>query len=246
MNKQRGMQILGLLLLFSFIFTLLQVQPVAAQGFVEGLRDIFGLPNSPVDPIVDLFTFQESLSVSTNVTKYLFILLITLFIWSVLESSGFIQSNLVRWLISFIVSFLAVSFFTTETLNLVLLNYEALGLTLLFLFPILILMLFTWRVIAHFRNPGAVLFQWLAWGIYGLFLIYRLIADWSQLGNGAARGIFIAAIALTFFMFIGNKWARQILGKEYTQSEIESAVATEERAAALTKARADALRREAS
>ncbi|NCO11395.1 hypothetical protein CO038_01765 [Candidatus Pacearchaeota archaeon CG_4_9_14_0_2_um_filter_39_13] len=234
MINQRGVKILSLVLLLSFATTLF-------SGIASAQNEL--KDNAVIGPIVDLFTFQTELGVDIGVTKWLFIILLSLLIWSVLEGSGIIKQNAVRWVISIIVAFLGVSYFTVDEVIATLQTYQALGLTLLFLFPLLILMTFTWRIVAHFQSPGAVVFQWFMWIVYGIFLVYRFLVDYPLL-SVTTRWIFGIVGILTLIMIFGNRWIRGMLGAELVRSEIDNALNTEQRAAALTRARSDAARAE--
>ena len=214
------------LLVFS-ILTIFAVDFVAAQ-------------NPILDPIVDLVTFRTDLSTSINIAKYLFWILLSALVWSILEASQIVKNNGIRWVISIIVAFLGVAYLAPNDIWGLLLSYNALGLTLLFLLPTAILFFFTLRIIKVGGSSGVVT-QYLIWIIYFIFIIYRFIMSITEnkLGyNQASTWIFLVAIGVSAVMVFGNRWIRMWLGKEFLTAQIEHAEKIERRAAALTRARA--------
>ncbi len=222
---------------------------LAYFSIILSLALVAAQTNNPIlDPIVDLFTFKTDLSVSTNIAKYLFIILLSSLVWSSLDASGLVKNNGIRWLISIVVAFLGISYLGASDIWALLISYNALGLTLLFLFPFIILLFFTTMTIKEGKAMGIVT-QHIIWMIYFVFLIYRFVAgavEGSLPVDNISTWIFLAAIILSAFMVFGNRGIIKWFQKEIVNTEIDVAETTERRAAELTKARARALRDEAN
>src|SRR3989338_6655596 len=224
---KREHKLLGLFVLGLFVVSLI-------SGFTSAQADI-------LDPVRSLFTFATQNAISENVAKFLFIILLTLLVGSILDTIGFIPSGGIRWTISIIVGFLGVAYLTPNEIWATLTSYNALGLTLLFLFPFVIMLFFTFRMI---RTGGAtgVVTQYIVWVIYFIFLIYRIINGFvlGQLNTKDPAGwVFLTAVIVTGLMVFGNRMIRRWLGEEFISEEIRAAEETERRAAAITEARAE-------
>src|SRR3989344_5887684 len=210
MKKRNAVKVLSFVLLgyFALLFSLSLV--AAATG------------NPIIDPIVELVTFKstttDDLAVSTNVAKYLFIILLTSFVWSILEASGFVKNEIVRWVISGIIGFLGVAYLSQGEVFGILLTYNALGMTLLFIIPFGILLFFTAEVVVAGRARGIVA-QYYIWILYFIFLIYRFVTGLTSgaLANDtASTWIFLAAIIASFIMIFGNRFIVKKLKDEFT------------------------------
>ncbi len=192
------------------------------------------------DPIKDLFAFTGDSAISVNIAKYLFWILLTLLVWSALDAGNVVRNNGIRWIISIVVGFLGVAYLTPNEIWLTLISYGALGMTLLYIFPTLILMFFTFRVVREGQATGIVL-QYAMWIIYSCFLAYRFIQgiitgdlDTTE----TSTWVFLGVIIITVFVVIANKWLRKRLGDEFISEEITAAESVERLAAAVTGARA--------
>ena len=229
---KRNLVKLSSFIILGYLSIILSLTLVAAQT------------NNPIiDPLVDLFTFRTNLSLSTNIAKYLFIILLSSLIWSSLEVSGLVKNDMIRWLISGIVAFLGISYLGADEVWALLISYNALGLTLLFLLPFAILFFFTVRIIKVGGASGVVT-QYIIWVIYFIFLVYRFVvgvAGGFLPSDQTSTWIFLAAMVASAVMVFGNRTIRKWLGEEFISSEIEAAKATERKASALTRARARAL-----
>src|SRR3989344_5151178 len=201
MKKRNAVKVLSFVLLgyFALLFSLSLV--AAATG------------NPIIDPIVELVTFKstttDDLAVSTNVAKYLFIILLTSFVWSILEASGFVKNEIVRWVISGIIGFLGVAYLSQGEVFGILLTYNALGMTLLFIIA---------EVVVAGRARGIVA-QYYIWILYFIFLIYRFVTGLTSgaLANDtASTWIFLAAIIASFIMIFGNRFIVKKLKDEFT------------------------------
>ncbi len=200
-------------------------------------------PGDFIDPIKDLFANWEAGNLSVNIAKYLFVLLVTLFVWSILDFSGLFSSRLVEWIVAIIVSFLSVAYIAPNELWVLLTSYKGLGLTLMFIVPLVILGLFTIRIAAVGGARG-VLLQYLFWGVYLLFLIASFI-------NGIIIGkikltdpfawIYIIIMAIVVLVIIFNRQLIGWLGEKTLEAESAAAGMTIARSVRLRKLEAKAL-----
>lgn len=199
--------------LFSFILSLYFI---SAQEGPTVAEVVF-------DPIKDLFTKWGEGNLNINIAKYLFFVLIALFVWSILDFSGVIPSNLVTWIVSFIVAFLSIAYVAPNQIWILLTSYEALGLTLIFLVPLIILGLFTLRV-AAVGDASGVLFQYLMWIIYGGFLAGTFVVGMvnSKISvSDPFAWIYLGAVVFVALVVVFNhpliKWIANTILKEETE-----------------------------
>lgn len=193
-----------------------------------------------LDPIKSMFANWGEGQLSINVAKYLFLILMILLVWTVLDMLGFIESDSIKWLASFIIAFLSISYLTPNDVWLLLTNYEALGLTFMFIIPLIILFLFTFRIVVIGGAWGIVI-QWGTWIIYFLFLIYEYV-------NGLVIGridthnpsswLFIIPLLIVFCMVFLNRPIVRKMSKEFVKAETDTATNVVEKAAKMTRLRA--------
>lgn len=218
-----------LLLLLAFTFSLVLISAQTPADFT--------------DPIKDLFANWESGNLSVNIAKYLFLLLITLFVWSILDFSGLFPSKLVEWIVAIIVAFLSVAYIAPNELWTLLTSYKGLGLTLMFVVPLVILVLFTLRIAAVGGARG-ILAQYLIWIVYLLFLvgafITGILTNKIKVSDPFAW-IYIAAISIVALFVIFNRLLIRWLGKEELEAESAAAENTLKKAVRLRRMEAKAL-----
>jgi hypothetical protein len=185
-----------------------------------------GVINSISDPLKSVFSdWSTAGNISINVTKFLFLILLTLLIWSILDTVGIITNGGIRFLISLIVSFLGTMYLTPSDVWMMLTSYSALGSTILTFFPLFILVLFTFRMVIKGGAMGIV-YQWATWAIYFLFLIGDIVIG---MVNGNIKmndptawiyvvAFIIAAVALFFNMPLVN-----LISTKYLNAETQTA-----------------------
>ena len=194
------------------------------------------------DPLRDLFTnFQEG-QLSENVAKYLFFILLAVLVWSVVDTSGFVDNDIIKWVVSLIIAFLGVAYLTPTDIWTLLTPYEALGLTLLFILPSLILVFFTFRI-AVVGGAGGVVAQHIIWFIYLIFLIWKFITGITSgkiSPNNPITWIFVGILILVGFAALFNKLFIKWFGKEVLEAQSAAAGQTLKRAVALRRMEAEA------
>lgn len=89
-----------------------------------------------------------------GISRILLIILVVLLVYSVTDFLPFIPQNKegIKWLIAIIVGLLSFMFVTMDSIRYILVNYEALGVMLTSVFPLIILMVFTIKL--HENEPG--------------------------------------------------------------------------------------------
>ena len=195
------------------------------------------------DPIRDLFTNSQEGDLSENVAKYLFFILLAILVWSTIDMSGMIENDLIKWIASLIVAFLGVAYLTPPDIWTLLASYEALGLTLLFILPSLILVFFTYRI-AAVGGAGGVVAQHIIWFIYFIFLVWKFITGIinGQISpNNSITWVFVGILILAGLAALFNKLFIKWFGKEVLEAQSQSAGSVLKRAIALRKMEAEAL-----
>ncbi|OGJ19046.1 hypothetical protein A3K73_04475 [Candidatus Pacearchaeota archaeon RBG_13_36_9] len=232
--KKESWKILGLVLI-GIIFISLVANFVAAQVL-----------NSTFDPVRNMFAkWGADGDISQNVAKYLFIILVTLLIWSIIDMIGLVKSNPIKWIMSAIIGFLAVGYLTPNEIWVTLSSYSALGMTLLFMLPFVILLFFTIRITAEGGAQG-YFFGLLMWIAYLLFLAYRLIMgmvfgllDTKNPSTWISVTVWILALLVVIFYKTFTKW----VGKEVVEGTVQSAERIMKMSVERDKLNADALKR---
>ena len=90
--------------------------------------------------ISDLFTQWEGGNLDVNIAKYLFWLMLTGLIWGALSFAQFPPQKVFQALIALPVGFLVTAYITPSEVFTILTSYTALGITLSFLLPFMILL----------------------------------------------------------------------------------------------------------
>ena len=194
------------------------------------------------DPIKDLFTNFQGGGLSENVAKYLFFILLTVLVWSVVDTSGFVDNYIIKWVISLIIGFLGTAYLTPTDIWVLLASYEALGLTLLFILPSLILVFFTYRV-AFVGGAAGVIAQHIIWFVYFIFLCWKFVTGITSgkiSPNNSITWVFVGILLLAGFVAIFNKLFIKWFTKEVLEAQSEAAGKVLKRAVALRKMEAEA------
>jgi len=222
MNKKR---------LFGSIFLSLMVISLFS-GFVSAQE----FEKNVFDPVVNLFTDWQEGELSVNVAKWLFLLLVAIVIFNVLEFIPLLGGGKgsLRWLVAFIVSFLGTAYLTPSDIYTVLAGYGAMGLVVGAIIPFIILMYFSIKLSKDGESPGGILFSKFMWIVFIVFLVWKVLdgmylfttpgIDPISLGEGWAYiGLIILGVIWVFFG--GDKW----VGKLFFRSSLETAKKSAER-----------------
>jgi hypothetical protein len=125
-------------------------------------------------PLIGIF-FADSftnISAVTELTKFLFLILVVVLIYSALAYVKFPDNAALRMLLSVVVGFLSVFMISSSELLAILESYKALGLSLTIFLPIFILAFFTF-VVATEAKPFGILAQKILWVIYSGYLFLK-------------------------------------------------------------------------
>ncbi len=179
---------------------------------------------------VDFFKVWEKGEGFNNqaLPKYLLWLLLGLIIYSILEESGLMPlgtyggTNFVTILASAIISFLATAYITPDEVYLLISSYNAMGIAILTILPIIILGLFNLKAIQQF-DPKKSWLARLAWTIYGFVLLFRVFywysnGDWANKLNETSKFILLLSLGIAALFAIAggfiNGWMRKTYLKE--------------------------------
>jgi hypothetical protein len=196
---------------------------------------------TPFDPVRDMFANWEQGQLSLNLAKYLFLILLTLLLYSLFDTFGLVKGG-VNFLVSFIVAFLGTAYFAPSEVWGLLTSYNALAATILLVFPLLILFFFTIRIAA--MGPSGIVIQYGMWIIYTLFLVYRYIWGVTNglFADTSTAWVYGAAILIAVAMTLFNRVIVHKINKEWLNAEVESAQNTANSAAAMNRTLRDELR----
>jgi len=211
-----------------------------ALNFVS-ISDTASITGHPIkgDFVSNLFTNWDTGSVDVNIAKYLMFFIVILFIFSILNITGIPPYAGIQWLLSILVSFLAVAYITPAEVFSVLTTYTALGLALTSFLPFLIMVLASASILSPIKKSGnkvkvvtskitvgKIFFVILLWIMFTGFLIYKLIVGYGQ-GQDLSTGmgiVFFAVLGISVFIVIFNKAFRKMvmrIGKEIKETEKE-------------------------
>ncbi len=164
MKKVFGSRLQSLLMLSVLLLVLVQASLVIAQKDVgvPAPAEIVGTSSNIFDPIRSLFSDWSEGNVSPNVAKFFFFFLLTLLLYSIFDTTGLVNSPGIRWTLSAVVAFLSTAFMAQSQVWLLIISYDALGMTILSLFPVAVLCFYTFRV-ASSGGPGGIVIQYVSW-----------------------------------------------------------------------------------
>lgn len=183
----------------AFVFLSLVLFSLVA-GFVSAQLGIPGIDPTPdsvlskiFDPVNDLFTNWEKGNLSINLAKYLFWLLVTIFVYSIV---GFIPAlkklhGGAKFLFSLIVGFLSTAYITPSDVYTMLAGYSALGFVLSAFLPLIILLFFSVEISKENNSGGRVISKFM-WFAFIVFLVWKLIDGMFGVTTGGARVISLA------------------------------------------------------
>ena len=233
MNKKR---LFGL-----FVFSLLAIS--LFTGFVSAQS----MTNDLFDPVKEMFSEWQEGDLSVNVAKYLFLFLVAIVIFNVLEFIPILGGKgPIRWVVAFIVSFLATAYLSKSDIYTMLASYGALGLVLGGVIPFLILMAFSIQLSkGGKKNRGGQLFAKFMWFVFIIFLIWKLIDGMWGFTTGGEQvinivegfvylGLIVAGIVWIWF---AEKWVINFLFKNKLESDVEYSSNKLERRMALQEIR---------
>ena len=214
MNRIFLVLVLGMFLLSMIGFVSAQESSGSYVGnVVEKTKDIFG----------SLFTASgwDTLAENTaNTAKIIFFIMITIVLYLLISSIIKDKAGLII-ILSAAISFLFTAYIAPAEIYSMLASYTAAGMAIITLIPLGILALFTYKA-ANDGNVAGIMLQWIAWGLYAVYLFYRIILDYFFLKEGAfwTNGIVLAVGLIAAGMFLFNKTIIKFVMKKYSETEI--------------------------
>jgi len=204
MNKRVFGIFLGLIFLLTIVIS---SDFVSAKTISEGFDEIKSF-------FIDLFNLDVQVGGGGVFTQFLIFIIISLFVFSLLDITGFFSNKGILFVVSFVVGLLSTYYMTSTQLFAIQDFYTAFGGTLATLVPFLILSAFTYRAIAD-GNVQLMVMQHVAWGLFALFLFYSLIINWGEGLRLLPIVFFIIALGLTIF----NSWALDFFGERIIKAK---------------------------
>jgi len=221
---------IGIIVVFVFAFLL---------NFVNVSQPSEQIPNTITGHSIigDLFANWSGGNLDVNIAKYLFWIILTLFIFSALHFAKFPDNSFIQFLLGITIAFLSTAYITPEEVFTILTTYTALGLTLSVIVPFLILIFFSAMLLSNEKishmTIAKIMMEVMLWPFFIGFLIYKLITGYSghELSTGMQIVMFaVLGISGLILLFNKNfrKWVRS-LGIEImkAKSEMKRTVAEE-------------------
>jgi hypothetical protein len=204
---KKGYKIFALIFL-SLLISSIFINFVAAAPSNTPLSDAIGNFFSSIQKV----SLDESNKASLS--RVLLILLVVMFVYSIssfiplLEDSPFIQFS-----ISVIIGILSFLYVSAEDIRLILTNYEALGVALTSIIPLLIILVFTFQLrrksasVATFVNPLIII----------LFASYSLYKWFTVSPTSDLKLLYLFSLILAAIWFFVGSWLsfkiEQMIGK---------------------------------
>jgi len=185
------------------------------------------------ESFISFFTDWSHGKASANIAKIFLLFIVSIVVYLALSSFSIFQGNkTLVMVLSFLIGFLATAYFTPKEVYSLLNSYDALGLTISALIPFFVLMGLSFRAVQD-GNPSQILFQWIAWGAFAAFSVYRFVYDffWAHEGSKPVNSILLAMAILSLVMFIFNERIISFFRRRFLEAIEESARETSREAA---------------
>ncbi len=191
---------------------------INTTAFQEGFKYLFGQEH----------TGQSTLELAG--IKFLFFILVLLLIYPILKFFPFLEEprfDLIVWVISFIVAFLATFYIAPAEVYGILQSYTALGITLTSVVPFIIILLFMYKL-AEDPKPAKIIMMRLVGVFFAVFLIYRLVA---LLGSSVetptnvwewATAVYAITLAATVAVMVWSKALLRMLLSQRAIGEVRA------------------------
>jgi len=174
-------------------------------------------------PITDFFADWQSGDINTGLAKVLFLILLSLVIYSVVETIPFLGKDrnvAVKVIVTAIVAFFATAYLTPQEIYAIILSYTSLGFVLAALIPFVILVFFS-ITLAKEHGGGAKVFLKVVWVAFIFFLIYKLILFWMQ-GN-ISTTLFIGYLLMIILSILYIFFLQDTLIKNWFEEDVKMA-----------------------
>jgi len=185
---------------------------------------------TPLQSLQNLFNSSLSTETRGTIAKILFMALIALIVYSIADILPFMptQNETVKWAIAIIIAVLAFLFVPVGDIQVILTQYEALGIMITSIIPLIILMFFSVRFEAEMKSKGKTPEIIAATKVLNRFLFIGFASycfwKWGNISSETGIGgiyIISAAIAL-----IWTFWAQKKLFLLFFKEQIEATVST--------------------
>ena len=208
---KKEMKLLALFLISLFILSF--VISVVSAKFAE--EDI--IPQSVKDALKN---WQVG-KLDPGFAKILIFLIIFLVIFLLIENLFGDKNRWVTTPMAIIVAFLATAYLTPEEVLSLMTSYAALGLTITTLIPLALLFGLTYQATKIESELSLVWIQWLAWGLFLVYSIYKLIsaAISDQLYSIGVAIIVFGATVVSFIMVVFNRQILRLITKKFIEAE---------------------------
>lgn len=236
MNKKTILVVFALAILGLFTFSFVSAN---ISGFS---MDGFGKIGSAIS---DFWTQYASGQVSEGFVKLLLFFLVAAVIYMVIEGV-FPDYPALILIISAVVGFLSTVYFTPSQVLSLMLSYEGLGLAVSTLIPLVVLAVLTYRSVGVAgSNQGyvVVLFQYIAWGAFAIFMIFRLLFAIFDSSKTYSFYDILPVMIVTIgaaLIFLFNRRLRRMLMSHTDRLVAEQADRTTAAATRQTRRQADA------
>lgn len=150
----------------------------------------------------------EGSTTDEMVSKYLLLFMLVILIYSILSTAEWPDRDALRWLLAIPISFLAIAYITPAELLGLMSLYSATGLALSAVLPFMVMLFFNTQLLASKKiNVGKILLQWFMWGVFSLFLGYRMVMLFirGEADAGVVTVLFVAAFLISLAATIWNK-----------------------------------------
>lgn len=215
MRKAYALILFGFLILSSFIIL------VSAQGFLENLNQ----------------ALSGTLSDEAKgaLSKILLMALVAMLVYGISDVLPFIDSEGVKWGIAIVVAILSFLFVDIGTIKAIVANYEALGVALTSVFPLIIIVFFSLRFEEKMSEKGpermvyAKLFDTIIFIVFGLYLLGRIMFPIPGT-SGFIYMYLISLVILLIWAIQAKKITLRFVGEAREKAEAHTAAKTTKRA----------------
>ena len=167
---------------------------VSTTGYATQAYQIGAGTNSTGFAFGDFFARWNKGSVDVNVMKYFFWGIVCLFIFNILDNVKILsKSKFFNFMLSLVISFIAVAFITPSEVYTMLISYNALGLVFSMALPFFILI---WGSSSIMKGPATSsksITVSMLWILFVIMEIYKMITFFSDVATGSANFNWVVA-----------------------------------------------------
>ena len=159
------------------------------------------------DPVKDMFTDWTTGNLSENVAKYVFVILLGIVIFSILEFTPFFNKlhTSLKVIATILIAFLGTAYLTPKEVYLLVAGYGAMGMIFGILIPIIILIAFS-AELRKMEGYKGELFGSFLWVLFIVFLIWKVGQGYvNDIIGTTEMAIYLAAILLSVIWLLVQK-----------------------------------------